>query len=926
MEAARSPWPALGVLLIRDGLLSPAELDEILAAQDSDEGRVSNRRLGELLVDRGLVTSGQVARLVAEQHELPFIDLDDPDAIVRMATALSEDLAREHSALPIRRFPDGSLLVVVADPTRPGIFEDIRRALAVPTRFAVAAPEAIDALIEVAAEDERFGAEPEPPAQPLLFVTPAEPPLSTPAEADAVRAELEPGAWPVLGSLLLRDDLVSEDELASALAQQRLSSTRRLGEILVQRGSLTDHQLAQVLAEQHELPFVDLRERDVDHDAASRIPVELARELRALPVSVLPSGSLLVAVTDPTSTVQSDRLRAALDGAVQLAVAVPDELDRALASLGADVVELGMSAPVEQIEEVEADEPDAIHAVVETEDEYDGAEDFAAESEIEIVDDPHDDFGAGVEIADEDVTPYDFEAVVEVVDAADDFEVANDATEDLGAEAEIEGDAADDFEAGAETGDQAEVAFEDDATEDFEAKIEDFALEVVTDDVAAPEEVDVAMEIEVEAAEDVADEEHVEDEDEAAVEIEAEAEAEEARQDAVALVEPAPPTLTVVEGGVPDMTGLITDEIEAALALGASAIHVVSRSDAIVVRARVDDALRDVATIETPELSARVMALTELATLGRARFDVDGRSVELRPAVLPTMLGERVTFRVVGEHAESSSLAELLGTEAADAVREALERRNGLVVLCAPSSTERAATLYAALRETAAPGRTVLSVEDPVEQLVDGVDQLEVDPRAGVTFASGLHAILRSDADIASVSELLDPESVRLATRGALVQSVVLGTLAAGTAVEGARRLLDLGAEAGALAEVLACVVASRRLRAVCLDCRSSSYATLEELTRLGRPPEEAGRRLVAQSTGCNSCDGTGYSGWVRVTEVLPLTDDVRRAVAVGGPREELEQAAAGSGARTLVDAAVELCLEGATTASEIELLLGTEG
>lgn len=347
MEAARFPWPALGVLLIRDGLVSREELEEVLALQGDDrERRISSMRLGDVLVERGIVTSAQVARLLAEQHELPFVDLEDSDASVPFAVHMPEELARQHSALPIRVFPDGSLLVVVADPTRTGCFDDIRLALGVPVRFAVAAPEAIEAAIDVASsralleggreaeavessdgdtqvEEADAG---EPPASLV-----SEPPDERPRH-EAIAPASEP-SWPVLGSLLLRDGLVTEEELAAALAQQRLSSTRRLGEILVARGTLAESDVARLLAEQHELPFIELSTYDIDLAAASLLPTDLARVHAALPVARLADGSFVVAVADPTSVMYADELRETLGAPLEFAVAGYGEICEAIERL-----------------------------------------------------------------------------------------------------------------------------------------------------------------------------------------------------------------------------------------------------------------------------------------------------------------------------------------------------------------------------------------------------------------------------------------------------------------------------------------------------------------------------------------------------------------------------------------------------------------
>ena len=367
-------------------------------------------------------------------------------------------------------------------------------------------------------------------------------------------------------------------------------------------------------------------------------------------------------------------------------------------------------------------------------------------------------------------------------------------------------------------------------------------------------------------------------------------------------------------------------EIESAFALGATAVHVVARPGAIVVHARFDGALAEVSSIPVAE-PALTAALAALSRPVRTSFAVEGHTVELRPTVLSTVQGTRATFRLVENGGPPESLDELFGSpDAAEDLRTALGRSNGLVVLCSPTHSARHALLRSALPELVGPGRTVLSIEDPVEHLVHGVEQVDVDPRAGVTFATGLHSILRSDADAAAVGELTDPETIRLATRGALGSCLVVTTLAAGSAVEAACRLRELGAEPASLADALACIAAGRRLRASCLECRTSSYATLDELTVLGRPPEEGGRRLLARSNGCAACDGTGHSGWLRVSETLPLLDDVRHAVATGAPREEIERVAAEAGMRTVADAAVELCLEGMTTASEVARILGVAG
>ncbi len=1047
MEAARFPWPALGVLLVRDGLVSTEALQRVLTLQGDDRGRrVSSRRLGEALVENGLVTSAQVARLVAEQHELPFIDLESPDAIVPVSSRVSEILARHHTALPIRTFPDGSLLVAISDPTKQACFDDIRREAGVPVRFAVGAPEAIVAAIDDAATRGLFLADAAADVGDAEDGRPEEADEPTELGGNALNAEQH--SWPVFGSLLLRDELVSESELEASLAQQRLSSTRRLGEILISRGALTDDQVARVLAEQHELPFVDLRSRPPDVAAGKRLPTELARRHLALPISSLPDGSLLVAVADPASALLNEELRAALESPLQFAVATPDAIDEAIDLVTGRVhavpdpepedtvtpegsatqhggVSLWHSVPplllvedgnddhgeleaeadeaeqpaAEIVRDLDADvepmldvveaeavgttEEEATEVVVDAEAdvvleadmevEVDAESDVEAEADdwfgeletepegkpiVDLVDDfeaepePVHDVVEGEEVAAADVTfrseiasdletlPHahaeaevervadletaldraldamEPEAVVEL-DSEPDAEVAVEDVTEAEVEAEIaleneieyEVEAGVDVEAEAEvdTWPEAEVAFEDMTEADAEAEPE------IEPEVDATPEVIEEVELEAEPAFALFDplESVVAlDASTEGAELEAESEAEPVvnRDDEESeLDESVEPAAEPVRATEPSLVEVLQN----ALALRASAVHFTPALNGIVVRARVSGTLDDI------EIVARDAEkdLAELVSRGRVSVQAGEHSVELRAVALPTVLGQRVTFHVVGNGRADGHLEARLQETAAAAIADALERP-GLLVVGGPRRSGRTTTLYTALDDLAFTG-AVLTIEDPVERKVPGVDQTEVDPRAGLTYGTGLHAILQSDPDVVAVGELLDPDASRLAVRAALDGHRVLSTVEAEGVAGSVRRLLDLGVQPHALAQALGGVVSQRLLRRFCLDCREPYYASAEELVALGLGVEEGGRRLLGRGRGCASCGGTGHRGVVAVFEVLPLDEDVRAAIAAGGSAAEIERAAVEAGMQTLREGAVQLCLEGATTAVE---------
>jgi type II secretory ATPase GspE/PulE/Tfp pilus assembly ATPase PilB-like protein len=828
MEAARQPWPALGVLLIRDGLVSPQELEAVLARQGDDrDHRISSQRLGEALVESGIVTSAQVARLVAEQHELPFVDLDEPDSAVPVAVRLPEDLARAHTALPVRTFPDDSVLVVVGDPTRVGCFDDIRRALSVPVRFAVAAPQAIEAAIDAEAaraallteeseiEDDDGRSEPdelaavpeqEEPEPPAVFETGGDP------------------AWPVLGSLLLRNGLVTEEELSAALAQQRLSSTRRLGEILVARGALTEADVSRALAEQHELPFVELCEQELDVAVASRLPLDLAKAHLALPIASLPDGALLVAVADPASAVHSDELRNALGVPLRFAIAALAELDAAIDSLTA------------------------------------GADGGA-------------DGGAPVDDA-----PSSFTVVPELPALTDEEPASGQDVPEPELAVELE----------------TEPELEADPEQGLTANLKAVPTsEIVPELLLSGAEPDAVFELETDPGNGAT---------------------------------PSPPTVTDPESG-PDVAEIqtatdfasATDLIVRALALGASAVHFAPRGDGISVLARTDGVLSELETISSERVEPVGAELGELARRPFQVFEVGPRPLEVSSAVLPTVLGDRVTFRVVEESTSRRSFLELIErTGAGQVLQEALDRRSGLLVFCGPAGSGRTTTLHAALADLTGDDRVVLTIEDSVEHLVPDTDQTEIDPRRGLTFASGLRTILRSDPDVVVVGELFDPLTARLATRAALAGRLVLTTLDAESAAAGVRRLLDFGLEPGPLSLALSGVVGQRLILGVCVDCRESYYASAAELTDLSRPPEELGRRLLGRGRGCTACADTGYAGDVGVFEVLPLSEQVRALVSVGASARELEEAGVAAGMRTLEEDAAALCLEGVTRPAEV--------
>jgi type II secretory ATPase GspE/PulE/Tfp pilus assembly ATPase PilB-like protein len=873
MEAAHHPWPALGALLLRDGLVDKDQLQDVLTTQeDAGHHRLSARRLGELLVERGTVTHAQVAQLVAEQYELPYLELTPTDVNLRAAKLLSQEHAREFAALPISVLPDASVLVAVSDPPLVLFSEQFRRLLGVPLRYAVAAQDELDQAIAYALagaanapDDPAVDAVAEDTVDDLLVADEIATTLVVPEHPRAHRSA-------ALGALLVRDGLVSEDELDAALAQQRIAGNKRLGEILVERGAVTRSQVARLVAEQYDLPFIELELARVDVETALLLPESLAHRLSALPLGRSDDGSLLVAVSDPTNVVYADELHDVLDAPIRFVVATPDEIDEALHHVHLEAPETAAATEpaVEENPWLERLDEDLLAEVGEV-----------AETAFEAGPYPQ-------------IVPLQ-EPLAEVVELVADPARVGDEPIALDADADAADVEAEDGQLAAVHVLPAEDRHANDAPADKEAQQDDDTVEALADDV--PEQYENVAEATLE--EDVAETQRPEDESEPAE--------------------------------APEDESAVDEVLRRALSLGAVTIQLAPHPGGLAARCRIDGSMHDLGTLEetaSGQLTDELMARAGLDPSrrspqhGMVAVVHEERAVELAVAAVPTKLGVQLALRTRPQDGRPTVLSDLgLRPEADASLREALRAPSGVVVVSGPALSGRTTTLYAALREVATPERMVATIEDPVEELVAGAGQVEVDAAAGMTLAGGLRALLRSDSDVVLVGDLRDAETAQVAFRGARAERTVLLSVEASDAASAVVRLCSLGVDPSLLASTLSCVLAQSLVRRVCTDCRETYYASAEEIESLGRPEEEAGRRLLARGRGCASCGGTGYRGWKAVFESLPLTEDVRTLLARGAGADEVREAAVATGMPTLRDEVVGLCLDGVTTPSEARLV-----
>ena len=361
--------------------------------------------------------------------------------------------------------------------------------------------------------------------------------------------------------------------------------------------------------------------------------------------------------------------------------------------------------------------------------------------------------------------------------------------------------------------------------------------------------------------------------------------------------------------------------VEQAVAADASDLHLEPMRDAVRVRIRVDGLLRELVRLPLAAHSTLVTQLKVAANMdiaekrvpqdGRIALELDGRSVDLRLSTLPTTLGEKIAIRLLAQQ-ELLQLEELGFTqENLACYRRLFTQPNGLILLTGPTGSGKTSTLYATLAELDAATRNIITLEDPVEYSLPGINQVAVNRRSGMTFAKGLRAIVRQDPDVIMLGEIRDEETAGIAVQAALTGHLVLSTLHTNSAAGAVYRLLDMGIAPYLLAAALRGVVAQRLVRRLCPACRRQRTATAAEHGFLGAA-------TVWEQQGCEQCHAAGYRGRVAVQEVLPLTTSLQQLVLQRAPVEELEQAARAEGLRSLAEDAAVKALDGLTTVQEL--------
>ncbi len=364
---------------------------------------------------------------------------------------------------------------------------------------------------------------------------------------------------------------------------------------------------------------------------------------------------------------------------------------------------------------------------------------------------------------------------------------------------------------------------------------------------------------------------------------------------------------------------------------GASDIHFEPQEEDMIVRARIDGVTRPVALIPKQMQLGVVSRLKIMGNLdiaerrapqdGRISIRFHGSPLDLRIAIMPTTHGEQVVLRIMHRAVSKPDLGELGMTDAArNHFEKAIRQPYGAVVVCGPTGSGKTTTLYTALHLLNDPGHVIMTIEDPVEDQIRGINHIEISPKSGLTFARGLRTILRSDPDVLLVGEIRDEETARIAMQAGMTGHLVLTTVHAHNAAAAIERLKDMGVEPGLLASSVNCIVAQRLARRLCVDCRESYWPEDEELQSIGLL-EQKGRVFLHRSKGCGRCGGTGFRGRVALYEVLPVTAEIRQLI--DAPTDQIFAAALRGGMTTLRQDGIRLCLEGVSSLAEIRRVTG---
>ena len=370
---------------------------------------------------------------------------------------------------------------------------------------------------------------------------------------------------------------------------------------------------------------------------------------------------------------------------------------------------------------------------------------------------------------------------------------------------------------------------------------------------------------------------------------------------------------------------LVNSMIDYAIRAGSSDIHIEPMEDRIRVRIRIDGVMqeimsnpinvRDAIITRIKILSGMNIAEKRIPQDGRIQTMINGEEVDMRVSVLPTIYGEKTVIRILAKNDGNLNRKYLGISDHNNAlIDKIIQVPQGICLISGPTGSGKTTTLYTLLSEKNKPETNIITVEDPVEIKIPGLNQVQVNAKAGMTFASGLRSILRQDPDIILVGEIRDGETAEIAMRAAITGHLVFSTIHTNDAVSSINRLIDMGLEPYMVCSALVGVVSQRLVRRICNNCRQAYEPSEYEMRKVHIEP---GQKLY-KGEGCPDCNGSGYKGRIAIHEIVVMTSAMKTLIEKRASEEEMRKLAVKEGTQMLADSAAALVVEGITTIDEM--------
>ena len=372
---------------------------------------------------------------------------------------------------------------------------------------------------------------------------------------------------------------------------------------------------------------------------------------------------------------------------------------------------------------------------------------------------------------------------------------------------------------------------------------------------------------------------------------------------------------------------LVRGMIEQAVRQRASDIHIEPMADRLRIRYRIDGALFErmsYALTLLPAIVARIKVIGGM-DIAEKRKPQDGRvtqivgrlEFDIRVSIIPTVYGEKVVMRLNSKNALNREKAQLgLNAMELKAFDHIFKNPHGIVLVTGPTGSGKTTTLYTAISELNREEVNIITVEDPVEANIDGINQIQVNPKADLTFANALRSILRQDPDIIMIGEIRDSETAEIAVQASITGHLVVSTLHTNSTASSVGRLVDMGCEPYLLADSIVGIIAQRLVRRLCPACKKPKAPTPDEREILGIP--DGREAVVYEPCGCPQCDNTGYRGRIGVYEIMQISPKLKHCISHNRPAEEIKEVAFSEGMRTLRMSATRYVYEGITSVAEM--------